>query len=131
MITLDMCLEYIAKHGEDHYGRPINLFPAQKRFLANLCDGKLTDTPRCFGKTFVIGLYCKALDYYTDAIKWGEVDADDYISLSEMQEGFGDIKLLSENMIRDAYYTNPKLAMREYNFDETDFCKEYGVNING
>ena len=133
MITLDMCLDYIKKYGEHphHKGWPVELLPAQKKFLANLCDGKLTNTPRCFGKTFVINLYCQALDYYTDAIKWGETEADDYISLSEMHEGYGNLKILPEKMIRDAYYTNQKLAMREYNFDEADFEKTYGVKLNG
>ncbi len=129
MITTDMCLDYIKKYGKDPYGRPVELFPAQKRFLANLCEGKLTNTPRCFGKTFVIDLYCKALDYYTDSIKWGETEADDYISLSEMLEGFGPVKPLSRHCIQDAYNTNAKLAMREYNFDEADFKKAYGEEL--
>lgn len=128
MITLDMCLDYINKH---HHGQvfPIELFPAQKRFLANLCEGKLTNTPRCFGKTFIIDLYCNALDYYTDSIKWGETEADDYISLSEMHEGVWQVNILSPYYVRDAYYTNPELAMREYNFDEEDFKKAYGEEL--
>lgn len=129
MITQDMCLDYINKYCRDNVGRPIELFPAQKRFLANLCAGKLTNTPRCFGKTFVIDLYCKALDYYTDAIKWGEAEADDYIYLSEMFEGFGPVKPLSQYHIKDAYITNAGLAMREYNFDEDDFKKAYGEEL--
>ena len=129
MITLDMCLNYINKYGRNSCGRPIELFPAQKRFLANLCEGKLTNTPRCFGKTFVIDLYCKAFDYYTDSIKWGEADADDYISLSEMLEGFGSVKPLSQYHIQDAYNTNAELAMREYNFNEVDFKKAYGEEL--
>lgn len=130
MITLDMCLDYINKYSRDNCGRPVDLFPAQKRFLANLCEGKLTDTPRCFGKTFVINLYCKALDYYTDSIKWGEAEADDCISLSEMHEGVGPVKMLSSYHIQNAYNTNAKLAMREYNFDAVDFEKTYGVKLN-
>ena len=129
MISLDMCLNYINKYCRDSCGRLIELFPAQKKFLANLCEGKLTNTPRCFGKTFVINLYCKALDYYTDAIKWGEAEADDYICLSEMLEGFGPVKPLSQHHIQDAYNTNAELAMREYNFNEADFKKAYGEEL--
>ena len=131
MITLDMCLDYIDKHCKPSWNSPfpIELLPAQKRFLANLCEGKLTNTPRCFGKTFIIDLYCKALNYYTDAIKWGEAEADDYISLSEMHEGAGPIHLLSQKCIQNAYDTNPTLAMREYNFDEDNFKKTYGEEL--
>lgn len=131
MITLDMCLDYINKYGKDDRGQPVVLFPAQKRFLANLCEGKLTNTPRCFGKTLIINLYCKALDYYTDSIKWGEAEADDYISLSEMHEGIGPIRILSQHHIKDAYYMDADLAMREYNFDAEDFEETYGVKLNG
>lgn len=133
MITLDMCLDYIQKHCKDPHNNifPVELTSAQKRFIANLCEGKLTNTPRCFGKTFVINLYCKALNYYIDAIKWGEATADDYISLSEMNDGFGDVKPLSKELIRAAYNTNSKMAMREYNFDECDFEKAYKEKLNG
>ena len=53
MITLDMWLDYIEKKVFTKSGKLIyQLTPAQKKFLGNLCEGKLTDTPRNFGKTF-------------------------------------------------------------------------------
>lgn len=104
---------------------PIILTEPQKKFLKNLCEGKLTDTPRCFGKTFVIKLYCECLDYYTDSIKWYEVKPDDYISLDEAVNGFpSGAKLLDVQYVVDAYKTSSEKAMREYNFDE-EFIKEY------
>ena len=130
MITLDMCLDYIRNK---EYGT--ELTKAQKRFLSNLCEGKLTNTPRNFGKTFVINLYAKCLDYYTDSIKWKEVDADDYISLKETIDGFNDLIpnggyiMYNKDYIVDAYKVNSELAMREYNFDEADFKKAYGEDL--
>lgn len=128
MITLDMCLNYIQKHCKSPYFKnvPIELSPAQKKFLGNLCEGKLTDTPRCFGKTFVIDLYGKCLNYYTDSIKWGGAKADDYISLKEANEGFGELKPFSHKIVMQAYVMNKEKAMREYNFKEEDLEALWG-----
>lgn len=91
MITLDMCLDYI----ENPYSKrkpylfkeiqyPVVLSEAQKKFLGNLCEGKITSTPRNFGKTFLIKLYCECLDYYNDMTKYeSNIKYDDYISLEE------------------------------------------------
>ena len=49
-----------------------------------MCEGKITDTPRNFGKTFLIKLYCECLNYYTDMVKYDpNIKKDDYISLEE------------------------------------------------
>lgn len=88
MITLEMCLEYIEHPNKSHIFKdiryPVTLSEAQKKFLGNLCEGKITDTPRNFGKTFLIKLYCECLNYYTDMVKYDpNIKKDDYISLEE------------------------------------------------
>lgn len=120
MITLDMCLKYIENKIFTKTGKQIQpLTPAQKKFLGNLCEGKLTDTPRNFGKSFLIELYAECLNYYVDQVKY-TVKPDDYISLEEMLEGYnGFAPLLNKNIV-DAYDCNSERAMREYNFKEED-----------
>lgn len=132
MITLEMCLEYL-KHPKyefmfkDTYPSwlrpPIVLTEAQQKFLGNLCEGKLTNTPRCFGKTLIIKLYCECLDYYTDSIKWAETIPDDYISLQETikscRDTFG-FSPYSERQISEALKANQEKAMQEYNFNKYD-----------
>lgn len=127
MITLEMCLDYIEHHripsmSADMFRTPIQLTKSQKKFLKNLCEGKLTDTPRCFGKTFIIKLYCECLDYYSNVVKYGEATADDYISLNEFMDDFKefDVKPLDMKYIASAYKFVPEKAMREYNFESTD-----------
>lgn len=117
MITLEMCLDYI-----DAHHCTIQLTKSQKKFLKNLCEGKLTDTPRCFGKTFIIKLYCECLDYYSDNLKYGLAVADDYISLNEFMDDFRDydVKPLSMKHIAEGYKIAPETAMREYNFEPSD-----------
>lgn len=117
MITLEMCLDYI-----DAHHCTIQLTKSQKKFLKNLCEGKLTDTPRCFGKTFIIKLYCECLDYYSDNLKYGLAVADDYISLNEFMDDFReyDVKPLSMKYIAEGYKIAPETAMREYNFEPSD-----------
>lgn len=127
MITLEMCLDYI-EHSRipsmfaDMFRTSIQLTKSQKKFLKNLCEGKLTDTPRCFGKTFIIKLYCECLNYYSDAIKYGGAVADDYISLNEFMDDFKelDMKPLDMKSIAKGYKIAPEIAMREYNFEPTD-----------
>lgn len=120
MITLEMCLDYIENKLFTASGERIYpLTPAQKKFLGNLCEGKLTDTPRNFGKTFLIELYAECLNYYVDQVKY-TIQADDYISLYEMFNGTDDIVPLSISNVVDAYKVNPEIAMREYNFTEKD-----------
>ena len=127
MITLEMCLDYLENHRRpfmfaDTLQPHIQLTKSQKKFLKNLCDGKLTDTPRCFGKTFIIKLYCECLDYYVDVVKYGEAVADDYISLNEFMDDFEGYKNkpLSMENIAEAYKISPEKAMREYNFEPSD-----------
>lgn len=124
MITLDMCLDYI----ENPYNKrnpymfkeiryPVILSEAQKKFLSNLCEGKITDTPRCFGKTFLIKLYCECLDYYTDVAKYYPSIPDDYITLEETigtwkPYGFNPY---TPNYLIEAYETHKEKALREYN----------------
>lgn len=130
MITLEMCLDYIQHHRREPYifaetmYDSIELTKVQKKFLKNLCEGKITDTPRVFGKTFIIKLYCECLDYYTDMVKYNpSIKKDDYISLTEAAEGFCEVfstSYYSRQAIIDAYNTNPEIAMREYNFAEKD-----------
>lgn len=120
MITLDMCLDYIEKKVFTKSGKLIyQLTPAQKKFLGNLCEGKLTDTPRNFGKTFLIEPYAECLNYYVDQVKY-TVKPDDYISLEEMLERYNGFAPLLNKIIVDAYDCNSEIAMREYNFKEED-----------
>ena len=122
MITLEMCLDYIENKMFTKSGKIIYpLTPAQKKFLGNLCEGKLTNAPRNFGKTFLIELYAECLNYYIDQVKY-TIAADDYISLYEMLKGYnnGDAMPLSKKSIVDAYNVNSKAAMREYNFNKED-----------
>lgn len=120
MITLDMCLDYIEDKLFTQSGKRIyTLTSAQKKFIGNLCEGKLTDTPRNFGKTFLIELYAECLNHYVDEVKYTE-KADDYISLYEMFDGTEGILPLSISNVIDAYKINPEIAMREYNFTEKD-----------
>jgi hypothetical protein len=124
MITLDMCLDYI----ENPYNKrspymfkeiryPVILSEAQKKFLGNLCEGKITDTPRCFGKTFLIKLYCECLDYYTDMAKYDSSLKDDYISLEEVVNSWKPygINPYSQKMLLEAYEINKEKALRDYN----------------
>ena len=131
MITLEMCLDYIKQpfvgkrlpylFKEIQY--PVTLSDAQKKFLKNLCEGKITDTPRNFGKTFVIKLYCECLDYYTDMVKYdSSIEKDDYISLSETINAWEkyDINPYDIKHILSQYDISGELTMREYNFTEKD-----------
>lgn len=131
MITLDMCLDYI----ENPYNKrspymfeeikyPVTLSEAQKKFLGNLCEGKITDTPRCFGKTFLIKLYCECLDYYMDMAKYDSSLKDDYISLEEVVntwKPYG-INPYPSQMLLEAYEINKEKALRDYNMS-TEYIK--------
>ena len=124
MITLEMCLDYIKHPKRKPYmfkeiKYPVELTETQKKFLGNLCEGKLTSTPRIFGKTFIIKLYCECLDYYTDMAQYEtNIKYDDYISLEETINSYMekfhfhpyDTKLLVET-----YDVHKEKALREYN----------------
>ena len=126
MITLDMCLDYIEHPrrpphiwGEIFKNKyPVILSEAQKKFLGNLCEGKITDTPRCFGKTFLIKLYCECLDYYTDMVKYDPgIQKDDYISLKEAIDSWKPygVNPYSSKWILEMYEEYQEKALREYN----------------
>lgn len=129
MITLEMCLEYL-KHPKRNFmlkdtypswlQPPIELTKAQEKFLGNLCEGKLTDTPRGFGKTFIIKLYCECLDYYMDMVKYDpNIKKDDYISLEETINSWKPygISPYQPKRLVEIYNKceNPEKALREYN----------------
>ena len=86
MITLEMCLDYIKQYCRNPHNEyaPIVLSDAQIKFLGNLCDGKITNTPRGFGQTMLIRLYCRCLDYYHMMARYDEnIKIDDNISFKE------------------------------------------------
>ena len=124
MITLDMCLDYIEHPKRGHcmfeeIKYPVTLSEAQKKFLGNLCEGKITDTPRGFGKTFLIKLYCECLNYYTDMAKYeSNIKYDDYISLEETinshMEAFHFNPYNTKWLVK-TYEEHKEKALREYN----------------
>mgnify|MGYP003292969143 CR=1 FL=1 len=125
MITLDMCLDYIEHPKRDPHiwgeifknKYPVVLSEAQKKFLGNLCEGKITDTPRNFGKTFLIKLYCECLDYYMDMAKYDPSMQDDYITLEETIDSwkpYGINPYSSEHLLK-TYEIHKEKMLREYN----------------
>ena len=125
MITLEMCLDYIEHPKKFHIFKdiryPVTLSEAQKKFLGNLCEGKITDTPRNFGKTFLIKLYCECLNYYTDMVKYDpNIKKDDYISLEETINSWR------------PYNTNPyqlKRLVETYDECGEEMLKEYNSTV--
>lgn len=122
MITLDMCLDYIENPKVipcifKNIKYPVTLSDAQKKFLSNLCEGKITDTPRNFGKTFIIKLYCECLNYYTDIAKYDSSIPDDYITLEETIDSWKshNINPYSSKYLLDAYAIHKEKMLREYN----------------
>jgi len=125
MITLDMCLDYIEHPKRDPHiwgeifknKYPVVLSEAQKKFLGNLCEGKITDTPRNFGKTFLIKLYCECLDYYMDMAKYDPSIQDDYITLEEIIDSWKPygINPYSSEYLLKAYEIHKEKMLREYN----------------
>ena len=85
----------------------------QKLFIKNLVEGKITDVPRNFGKTFLILLYAEYLDYLHDNVKYSnEIKADDYISCHCLiQRG------MDKKFIVRALRTNGEAAIRDYNIN--------------
>lgn len=120
MITIDMVLSYIYthKHNPHNEDQPVFLTRPQVKFLENLCVGKITSTPRNFGKTWLIKMYCDALDYYHDMEKYDDnIKADDIISLKETMDGWNvyDINTYASKWVIEAHEENPEKFYREYN----------------
>lgn len=99
----------------------ISLSQSQKKLLKNLIEGKVTDCPRCIGKTFVVQLYADYLNYLTDMCKYdSSIATDDYIS------GYDcclENHLLSYKVVKNALYKNKEKAMMEYNILAGDIEK--------
>lgn len=123
MINVENLIHYIEHergnyHGEKFdrnkfpYGKNVILLDTQKMFLENLVNGKVTDCPRCFGKTFLINLYAEYLNNQHDDVKYNHnIVADDYITCNEMiSKG-----ILSNEHIARAIKTNKAKAVAEYN----------------
>ncbi len=98
-----------AEQGKEFYR--FKLLDSQKRFLKNLIEGKVTDCPRGFGKTFLIKLYAEYLNKVHDEVKYYDEKADDYISCEESIKEY----LLNTNMIKEALICNKERAISEYN----------------
>ena len=125
MITIDMVLKYIREHKRNPHNEalPVCLTNPQIKFLENLCEGKITSTPRNFGKTLLIKMYCDCLDYYHDMEKYeDDIKSDETISLKETMRGYlqyGVHMYDNEHMMR-AYECNPEVFKREYNATDED-----------
>lgn len=126
MISCENLCHYIEHERGNYYGekfdkgkftngRNIILLDDQKRFLENLVFGKITDCPRCFGKTFLINLYAEYLNKQHDELKFDdEIIADDFITSDEiLSKG-----LLTKKHLANALKQNPTKAKREYNLTD-------------
>ncbi|WP_313069789.1 hypothetical protein [Lacrimispora sp.] len=124
MITYEDCINYIENILPTYSpsimnwktwqsSNKISLSQSQKKLLKNLIEGKVTNCPRCMGKTFVIHLYADYLNYITDMCKYDDsIKAEDYIS------GYDcclENHLLSHKIVKNALYQNKEKAMIEYN----------------
>lgn len=127
MISYKDCLNYIEnilpnypmslinfKVGSIPIPKNIELSDSQKKLLKNLIEGKVTNCPRCMGKTFVIQLYADYLNYVHDNCKYNsDIVCEDYISGVECID-----TPLSQQMIKNGLYQNKEKAMEEYNIPE-------------
>jgi hypothetical protein len=92
------------------------LFDFQVKLLDNIIHGKITDTPRNMGKTFVINGYASYLNYAHGMCKYDNIIVvDDFISGEEMLHS----NILSIKNVRSAFEANPDKARREYNMEFT------------
>jgi hypothetical protein len=125
MITIDMVMNYINTykrnpHNEKH---PVCLTNPQIKFLENLCAGKITSTPRNFGKTWLIKMYCDALDFYHDIEKYEDyIKADEVISMKETMDGWNaySVNVYADGWLVEAYKENPEKFCSEYNATPED-----------
>jgi hypothetical protein len=108
MIKTDDVVKYIEKI----YG--VDLFDYQIKLLDNIIQGKITDTPRGCGKSFLIKGYCDYLNYVHDMCKYdSSIITDDYISGTEVIHTKP--SLLSIKIVKQAFMANPDMARREFN----------------
>ena len=97
------------------------LYDYQVKLLDNIIHGKITNTPRCCGKSFIIKGYSEYLDYLHDICKHDtHFKADDYISGEEVLNCHN--PLLNINQIKSVFVKNPDKARREYNIDFITVC---------
>ena len=125
MITIDMVLNYINTYKRNPHNEnfPVCLTNPQIKFLENLCAGKITSTPRNFGKTWLIKMYCDALDFYHDMEKYEDyIQADEVISLKETMDGWNDygVNMYASKWTIKSYEDNPEIFCREYNATTED-----------
>jgi hypothetical protein len=125
MITIDMVLKYIKEHKRNPHNEalPVCLTNPQIKFLENLCAGKITSTPRLFGTTWLIKMYCDCLDYYHYIERYDDsVQADETISLKETMEGwqYYGVNMYNNSRHIEAYEENPEKFCNEYNATAED-----------
>lgn len=100
------------------------LFDYQVRLLDNIIHGKVTDTPRNCGKTFIINGYAEYVNYLHDMCKYDStIITNDYISGEEILKNTP--SLLNIKHLRSAFAVNPDLARKEYN---VEFSSVYLTN---
>ena len=125
MITIKMVLKYIKEHKRNPHNEnaPVCLTNPQIKFLENLCAGKITSTPRLFGKTWLIKMYCDCLDYYHDMEKYDDtIEVDKVISLKETMMGYLQygVSMYNNKYLMREYECNPEAFKREYNATDED-----------
>lgn len=139
MITIEMVLRYIKehKHNPHNENAPVCLTNPQIKFLENLCAGKITSTPRNFGKTWLIKMYCDCLNYYHDMEKYDDtIEVDDTISLKQTMDGFRyySVNPYASKWMLQMYEDNPEKFYSENNATKEDiesikwWIKMYGDN---
>ena len=114
MILANDVIEYIEKRNN------VLLFDYQKKFLANLIEGKTTRMPRGAGTSFLVEGYGKYLNHIFFRAPYSIEDFDDNIYLEDVLPE----PILSGMLLRDHYGTNPELFEREYNVRYMDKISE-------